>query len=267
MRVHDVGAQRAREAREQQRVDVARRADAHRRHAQRVVEVGARPTPGSSRPTKHRLDAALGERRQQRQQVALRAADAADAVDVHDPHRARTRCRCIALDRRGGEEREQEVPGDAIARRADEGERRGRLVARAAAARARRTRAARRRARRPRARTAPTCTPARPRGGRCRAACPRRAGRSSRRRVGCQSSLRRERRELRLVARMVLASTRREVLVEAHLEALVGIERASRSRSPCTSRTPPRASAGPAPAAAADAGRCRRSTGPTRAAP
>ena len=59
--------------------------------------------------------------------MALGAADAADPVDVHDPHRVRTRL-TSHCERGRREEREQEVPGDAIARRADEDERGAGLV-------------------------------------------------------------------------------------------------------------------------------------------
>ena len=137
VRVHDVGPELARETREEQRVEVARRADAHRRHAQRAVEVGRAPG-GIVETDEHRLDAALRERRQQRQQVALRAADAADAVDVQRPSsRAQPLDDVLESGRR--EDRKQEVPGDAVARRADEDQRAQPSGTRAGAARARRT--------------------------------------------------------------------------------------------------------------------------------
>ena len=90
MRVNDVRTQRACEPHEQDRIEVARRQNAHRRHVERTVEVGCIPA-GIVEPDEDRLDTAFGERRQQRQQVPLRAADAANPVHVHDPHRVRTR--------------------------------------------------------------------------------------------------------------------------------------------------------------------------------
>ena len=119
MRVHDVGAQRAHETGEEQRIDIARRAQTRTAGTvERAVEVGRIPR-GIVEPDEHGVDAALRERRQQREQMPLGAADPAHAVDVDDSHRVRTR-RTIACKSRRCEQCEQEVPRDAVARRADE---------------------------------------------------------------------------------------------------------------------------------------------------
>ncbi len=90
MGVHDVGVERANEARSEQRIDVARRFDADGRDAKRAVEVRRVPRRVVE-ADEERLDPPLGERGQQREQMALGAADPAHAVHVRDSHRARTR--------------------------------------------------------------------------------------------------------------------------------------------------------------------------------
>ena len=85
MRVHDVRFQHAREAQQQQRVEVAGRRDARRGNPQCAVEVISAPRR-VVQPDEARLDTALHERRQQGEQVALGAPDAADPMDVDDLH-------------------------------------------------------------------------------------------------------------------------------------------------------------------------------------
>jgi hypothetical protein len=72
VRVHDVGAQRPHEPRQQQRIEVARRRHPDRRNRERPVE-RRRIECRVVEPDEERLDPALGERRQERQQVPLRA--------------------------------------------------------------------------------------------------------------------------------------------------------------------------------------------------
>ena len=220
--MHDVRAQLANEAREQQWVEVARRANAYGRHPQRVVEVVGAPR-WIVEADEHGLDAALGERGQEREQVSLGAADTADAVDVDDLHRARNRWMTCSIVR-GGEEREQEVPRDPVPRGADEGKSRGRLVGeqqqREPDERTRREEEAdcRERVERPHVR----------RLGHTAADVELRAGATAVARLEdgrLPEQLRRKGGELDLVAWMLAYPIDRTVLVEAHLEALVRMQR------------------------------------------
>ena len=114
VRVHDVGVPRlSANAQRQPRIDVTRRGDPGERHGQRLVE-RVRCARRVVEPEEAHVDSALRERRQQRQKMPFGAADPADAMDVQDLHLRSLRCE-RPLDRARGEQRDQEVGGDAVA--------------------------------------------------------------------------------------------------------------------------------------------------------
>src|SRR5581483_2675293 len=125
--------------------------------------------------------------------------------------------RPCALERCGGEDREQEVPGDAVARRADEDERGGRLVGEEQRGeereRRRRDEGSDERERIERDDAAAHVEVAAAAGT---------VARLEHRRL--PQELRRERREPRLPAGVVAPVVEREILVEAHLQALVWMQ-------------------------------------------
>ena len=99
VRVHEVRVdevrpelpQRAAQGDEEPRVEIPWRAQAHRRHSELPVE--RLRVPGRVVEADERyVDAALGERREQRQEVPLGSPDPAHPMDVNDLQRSANRC-------------------------------------------------------------------------------------------------------------------------------------------------------------------------------